>query len=103
VITCTQCGVKNSDETRFCTQCGNKLQSNRQPVPSTDPANFWLEPFRHDGMPPESKLSLLRMVEAWGYVAVLVAVAIGCTVYSTWWPMYPAVGLLGLLAWLRRI
>lgn len=45
----------------------------------------------------------MRMVEAWAYVAVLAAVAAGCAYTKTWWPMYPAVFLLGLLIWFRRV
>jgi hypothetical protein len=43
------------------------------------------------------------MAEAWGYVAVLGLAAAGCAVIDTWWPMYPAVGLVAVTAWLRRV
>lgn len=62
-----------------------------------------MESFKHEGVPVQSRMSLWRMVEAWGYVAVLVAVAVVCSIYEVWWPLYPAVGILGLAAWLRRI
>jgi hypothetical protein len=43
------------------------------------------------------------MVEAWAYVAALGGVAAICLVREVWWPLYPAVAVLGLAAWLRRI
>ena len=103
MIICTQCGEKNSDEIRFCEKCGKKLQSSRQSTSLTDSSNYWMESFKHEGISPLSKVSLLRMVEAWGYIVVLVAVTIACLIYETWWPLYPAVGVLGLIAWLRRL
>ncbi|MBI9078749.1 MAG: zinc-ribbon domain-containing protein [Pseudodesulfovibrio sp.] len=104
MIICTKCGEKNSDEIRFCTQCGKKLQSSRQClIPLTDSSNRCLESFKHQGVSPGSWTSLMRMVEAWGYVAVLAVVATMCAIWETWWPLYPAVGLIGLMAWIRRI
>jgi len=103
VIICTKCGEKNSDEIRFCPKCGKKLQSSRQPTVLTDSSSSRLESFKHEGVSPQSWTSLMRMVEAWGYVALLVAVAVACAIYKTWWPLYPAVGLLGLMAWYRQI
>ena len=43
------------------------------------------------------------MIEAWCYLGVLVAVAVVCAFHEVWWPLYPAVGLLSLLLYLRRI
>ncbi|WP_229597031.1 hypothetical protein [Pseudodesulfovibrio sediminis] len=45
----------------------------------------------------------MRMVEAWAYVLVLLGVGAGCAYFTTWWPMYPTVGILGLLLWFRRV
>ncbi|MDD3311899.1 hypothetical protein [Pseudodesulfovibrio sp.] len=49
------------------------------------------------------RLPLGRMVEAWAYVIVLAAVASACAWKEVWWPLYPAVGIIGLVAWLRKI
>ncbi|RWU02788.1 zinc ribbon domain-containing protein [Pseudodesulfovibrio sp. S3] len=103
MITCTKCGEKNSDDTRFCAKCNNKLQSIRQTVSFENPSGAPLESFRHQNMPPDSWRSLKRMIEAWGYLALLAAVAAGCAFYDTWWPLYPTVALLGLVLWLRRV
>lgn len=103
VIICTQCGKKNADEARFCEKCDKKLQSSRQSVELTDSSNYWVESFKHEGISPFSKQSLWKMVEAWGYIALLIGVAAGCFFYKVWWPLYPTVGLLGLVAWLRRL
>jgi hypothetical protein len=43
------------------------------------------------------------MAEAWCYVAALGLAAAGCAVFDTWWPMYPAIGLVALTARLRRV
>ncbi|MGL1861546.1 MAG: hypothetical protein OCC46_03380 [Pseudodesulfovibrio sp.] len=69
----------------------------------TDPSSRPLGRFEHEGVSPDAWLSIRRMVEAWGYVAVLGAVVAACVIYSTWWPLYPAVGILGLLFHLRQI
>jgi len=44
-----------------------------------------------------------RMIEAWVYVLALAAVATACAWKEIWWPLYPAVGVIGLVAWLRKI
>ncbi|WP_316897042.1 zinc-ribbon domain-containing protein [Pseudodesulfovibrio indicus] len=103
VITCTKCGGKNSDDTRFCARCGNKLQSSRKAGPDAPPPEEPLEPFAHQGLSPDLLRTLKRMAEAWVYLLLLGAVAAGCAFYEVWWPLYPAVALLGLLIWLRRI
>lgn len=103
VITCNKCGAKNSDETRFCEKCGNKLQSSRRIVPNGEPSAPPLEAFRHQGVSDDARRTLMRMIEAWGYVGLLAAVAVGCAVYERWWPLYPAVALLGLIIWIRRV
>ncbi|WP_285906293.1 zinc-ribbon domain-containing protein [Pseudodesulfovibrio pelocollis] len=103
MITCTGCGKRNADEARFCEECGRKLQSSRRANPADDSSGRPLSPFRHQGIDPLARASLWRMVEAWAYVLVLGGVAAVCLVREMWWPMYPAVALLGLIAWLRRI
>ena len=103
VITCTKCGEKNSDDTLYCTRCKNKLQSShRSTVPEQEQPKP-LGTFKHEGVPTDAWRSIMRMVEAWAYVLVLAGVAVGCAYTKTWWPMYPAVGLLGLLIWFRRV
>lgn len=54
-------------------------------------------------MPPSLWEGIKRLIEAWVYILVLVVVAVVCFVIQTWWPLYPAVGLLVLLAYHRRI
>lgn len=104
VITCTRCGEKNSDDTRFCTRCNRKLQSSLRAAPAdTRPGDEPLEGFRHRGVPDDVWLAVRRMIEAWAYLLILAGVGAACWWYRTWWPLYPTVGLLGLLIWLRRI
>ncbi len=104
VITCTKCGAKNSDDTLACPRCGNKLQSSRIAAPSNEPAvDAPLEPFRHQGVPGDLLRSLKRMLEAWAYVLILAGVATACIVYKIWWPLYPAVVLIALLLWFRKV
>ncbi|HKI82227.1 MAG TPA: zinc-ribbon domain-containing protein [Pseudodesulfovibrio sp.] len=104
VITCTKCGAKNSDETLACPRCGNKLQSSRRVAPTHgSPVNAPLEPFRHQSMSGDLLRSLKRMLEAWAYVLVLAGVATACIIYKLWWPLYPAVVLISLLLWLRKV
>lgn len=102
MIVCNRCGKKNDDDARSCETCGRKLQSSRRQAPMETPSRL-LSSFRHGGIDPKTRASLQRMVEAWVYVAVLGGVGVICLVYEIWWPLYPAVGTLGLAAWLRRI
>ncbi|MDW8105743.1 MAG: tetratricopeptide repeat protein, partial [Armatimonadota bacterium] len=39
---CTQCGAHNTDDSRFCYQCGHRLQPER-PMPTLDESAFQLE------------------------------------------------------------
>jgi len=103
VITCTKCGEKNSDTTLCCTKCKNKLQSSRKVVTVDDPSGRPLDTFEHKGVSADAWKTLMRMVEAWCYLLALAGVAAGCFYFEKWWPMYPAVGVLGLLIWLRRV
>lgn len=103
MIICTGCGKTNDDESRFCEKCGKKLQSSRQPVEPGTGAPAPLTRFEHVGIPEDRWAALKRMMEAWCYLGVLVGVAVVCAVYEIWWPLYPAVGLLGLLLFFRKI
>ncbi len=103
MIICTRCGEKNDDENRFCEQCGKKLQSSRQPTNPNERSSGPLDRFMHRGMPDESRLDLGRMLEAWGYLFLLGGIAAACAWFDTWWPIYPAVALIALLARLRNI
>lgn len=103
MIICTGCGKKNDDESRFCEQCGKKLQSSRAPIFQESPSERPLGQFLHKGVSPESKHTLRRMIEAWAYIMLLGGVFGACLHYKTWWPLYPAVGVIGLIIWARRI
>jgi len=103
VILCTGCGTKNDDEARFCEACGRKLQSSRRATPVDGSPGRTLSRFRHQGLAPGTRISLRRMVEAWIYVLLLAGVGVVCVLREVWWPLYPAVAVLGLIAWLRRI
>jgi hypothetical protein len=104
VITCTKCGGKSPDDTLACPKCGNKLQSSRRAAPDNGAvANAPLEPFRHHGVPGDLLRSLKRMLEAWAYVLILAGVAAACIVHRIWWPLYPAVALIALLLWVRKV
>lgn len=103
MITCTQCGAKNSDDTLYCKQCNKKLQSTPRQADETPVGKPPLERFEHEGISEDNWKSLRRMLEAWAYLIALVLVAAGCAFYEIWWPMYPTVLLLGVLIWLRRV
>lgn len=103
MITCTKCGEQSPDDTRFCPRCNKKLQSAFQAATPETPTDTPLGAFKHKGVSADQWKSLKRMLEAWGYVLVLAAVATGCFLTRTWWPIYPTVAVLGLLAWLRRV
>lgn len=62
-----------------------------------------MDRFATPEMPPSLWEGIKRLIEAWVYILVLVVVAVVCFVIQTWWPLYPAVGLLVLLAYHRRI
>jgi len=103
VIICTGCGRKNDDEARFCKKCGKKLQSSFQSTGPVSSGPAPLERFENKRLPADAWASLKRMAEAWVYVLILAAVGAGCMIQETWWPLYPTVGLIGLIAWFRRI
>lgn len=103
MIICTGCGTKNGDKNRFCEKCNKKLQSSRKASAPEDPRNKPLGKFQHAGVPQDIWLSIRRMLEAWAYIIVLGGVFGACLHYQIWWPLYPAVGLLALLFWFRRI
>ncbi|QGY41939.1 zinc-ribbon domain-containing protein [Pseudodesulfovibrio cashew] len=100
---CTGCGQQNQDGERFCQKCGKKLQSSRRMAASDDNSSAPLPRFTHHGLPEDRWLTFRRLVEAWGYLGVLAVVAAVCFFQKTWWPLYPAVVVLGLLLWFRRI
>ncbi|MBG0791753.1 MAG: zinc ribbon domain-containing protein [Desulfovibrionaceae bacterium] len=104
MITCTKCGEKNSDDTRFCTRCGWKLQSSQRGHPAGEiPADRPLTPFRHQGMPADVQRDLKRLIEASAYAVILAGVAVACWWQHLWWPLYPTVGALALLVFFRRL
>lgn len=103
MILCTGCGTRNQDENRFCAKCGRKLQSDYKPSDFDSDTGGPLPPFRHNGVAPDLKNDLKRMIEAWCYVVLLGGVAAGCYFYGEWWPMYPALLVLGAIVWLRGI
>ena len=49
------------------------------------------------------RLALGRMIEAWIYVLALTGTAAACAWYDVWWPLYPAVAVIGLATWLRKV
>ena len=102
MILCTGCGRKNDDDSRFCEACGRKLQSSRS-APTSSPTAEPLGPFEHKGMPPKGWADLAKLAEAWAYLALLLAVGGACLYLREWWPLYPAVGLLALVAVVRKI
>lgn len=103
MIICTGCGKPNDDGSRFCDKCGKKLQSSRQAVESGSSAPEPLTGFKHVGIPEDRWLKLKRLMEAWCYLGLFVAVAVVCAVYEIWWPLYPAVGVLAALLIFRKI
>lgn len=54
-------------------------------------------------MPQERWHSLRRLMEAWAYLLVLLGVGGYCFYKEIWWPLYPAITVIGVLLWLRRI
>ncbi len=54
-------------------------------------------------MSDAARSELWRMVEAWGYVAVVLAALGACLYTGRLWPLYPAVAVVALLLWLRKI
>ncbi len=106
---CTKCGTASPDETRFCPVCGHKLQSDRQAgegeqASPGDPAGRrdgsrlldfqgWTRPGR--GLGPYVEACVLAVILGGGAAA--------CLLTGTVWPLYPLVGLCGLVIWLRRL
>ncbi|WP_243547278.1 zinc ribbon domain-containing protein [Pseudodesulfovibrio tunisiensis] len=103
MITCTGCGRKNPDDARCCEGCGRKLQSGRFGAPQESGGTRPLERFSSGSMSDAARSELWRMVEAWGYVAVVLAALGACLYTGRLWPLYPAVAVVALLLWLRKI
>ncbi|NDV20710.1 hypothetical protein GO013_14965 [Pseudodesulfovibrio sp. JC047] len=59
--------------------------------------------FKQQELPHDTWRSIKRMIEAWVYILVLIATSGGCAYTQTWWPIYPVVGILGILLWFRRV
>ena len=108
---CNKCGSEIPDEERFCPICGHKLQSDRlsggeapegqdgTPGPGGDrPSRLldfqgWSRPER--GIGP--------YVEACAYAVILAAGVAACLAAGVYWPLYPLLAVLGLVAWRRRL
>lgn len=103
MIICTGCGTKNDDESRHCEKCGKKLQSSRAAYVPEEPKKQPLGQFLHKGVSKDSQNSLKRMIEAWAYIMLLGGVFAACLHYEIWWPLYPAVGVIGLIIWARKV
>ncbi|QJB55163.1 zinc-ribbon domain-containing protein [Pseudodesulfovibrio sp. zrk46] len=103
MIVCTGCGRKNDDESRFCAKCGKKLQSSRQAMAPSAPEQTRLTRFAHKGLPKDRMMSLRRLLEAFACLCLFVAVGAYCLYFEDWLPMYPTLGLIGLLLWFRKL
>lgn len=102
MITCTRCGHANDDRELVCVSCGKKIQSCHY-VPPVEEERNQLERLNTRQLPPDVWRNLKRMAEAWAYLTLLGAVAAGCWHYRVWWPLYPAVAVIGLIMWVRRV
>lgn len=101
---CTKCGQENPDEAYACARCGRKLQSARRAGPETggeeDGGRPAFRPFR----PFEEEPSPLgKYFESLAYACILAGGITAGIIYGVYWPIYVLAGIVGLVAWLRRI
>lgn len=106
---CTSCGQDNGDEARFCARCGRKLQS----FFSVPDIGELRDPAADMGRPDDRlrlelgnlcRHTVLRHLEAWLYVGLLLGGVALWGVYGSLWDpwIYLAVLLMaGLVAWRR--
>ncbi|WP_187170406.1 zinc-ribbon domain-containing protein [Salidesulfovibrio onnuriiensis] len=102
MIICTRCGAPNLDEARFCAKCRHKLQSSRKAVQTEDSSWQRLEKMTNR-FSEKDRAELLRMAEACGYSLAVVAAVVFSTLYGDWRPLYAVIGVVALVAWIRKI
>ena len=105
MIICTKCGFPNPDDTRTCTDCGNKLQSGRQSHEETSEGG--LRPADFEGLrlrPPAFRRGAVgKCFEAWGYALAAVAVAVYAVLTADLLPAWVGLPVIALVAYLRKV
>ncbi|WP_029898175.1 zinc ribbon domain-containing protein [Desulfohalovibrio reitneri] len=105
MIICTRCGGPNEDRALVCVVCGRKLQSARK---AGDEGRSPLE-FRDSPEPLSlggflrGEGGLRRHLEAWAGLAVLLGAAGYGLATGEYLPLWLAVPVVGLAAWLRKL
>lgn len=100
---CTKCGQENPDEAYACSRCGRKLQSARRAGPEAgggEGERPEFTPFRLFGEEPSP---LAKYFEALAYALILAGGIAAGIWFGIYWPIYVLAGVIGLVAWLRRI
>ena len=103
MITCVKCGAQNEDESRYCLECGYKLQSDRQ-AGGEDAG--WLEleeRIRGQFWTPDTRRAVRKYLEAWGLALGLLGLALACSGMASPWPLYLGIPLLILVALWRKL
>lgn len=99
MITCTKCGKQNPESSKYCGQCGNKLQSGFRRIEREENKSEELR----------FKLNLERPQiyskhgEAWVYAIFLLASVFYFTHKQIYWPLYILTPLTAFLAWIRKL
>ncbi|WP_084407471.1 zinc-ribbon domain-containing protein [Maridesulfovibrio bastinii] len=100
MITCTKCGNENPESSRYCSKCGNKLQSGFIRVNRNIDQNSDLSRFKLNLERPQI---YQKHGEAWVYALFLLAAVFYFTYKQVYWPLYVITPLIALLAWLRKL
>ncbi|MCM0756832.1 zinc-ribbon domain-containing protein [Desulfovibrio aminophilus] len=105
MIICTRCGAANEDDELLCQECGRKLQSGlHTPGAGKNGENRGpLSPMRVQPVSAMLRRLLLKGAEAWVYALILAAAGLFAAVTGEWRALAPAVALIGLVAWTRKV
>ena len=104
MIVCNRCGASNNDGELLCLDCGHKLQSGRGgPFRDDGACRGPLEPLETPVPSLALRRFLLKGLEAWAYALALAGVGTYAALTGSWLLLLPAVGLMALLAWTRKV
>jgi hypothetical protein len=104
MIVCNRCGAANNDEELLCQACGRKLQSGLSgPNQGGDGFSGPLEPLETPPPSLDLRRFLKKGLEAWAYALCLAGAGAYAAATGRWLLLLPAVGLMALLAWTRRV
>ncbi len=104
MMRCNKCGAENEDDARFCQACGHKLRSRAaSPLDASAPPEVQNPGETLDPSAPGACHGCGKYLEALIYAAILAAGVTVALMRGNITALYVLAGVVGLVAWLRRI